>query len=113
MTARAIKLLAGAAVAPLLCGIMAGPAWAASAAPPGNNGTIKVDGQQLDQGHDNEPHPGCTFRITLFGFDAGADTAEVTFDLQPPSGTGSLLHATFAFTAARDHGGATYDGASP
>lgn len=95
-------ILGGLATAPLLVGLSAAPVWAASAAPPGNNGTIKVDGQAFDQGHDNEPHPGCTFRLTFFGFDAGADTAAVTFDAQAPTGTAQLLQDTVSFTASRD-----------
>ena len=31
--------------------------------PPGNNGTVKVDGQPFDAGPNNEPHPGCVFEI--------------------------------------------------
>lgn len=108
-----MTLLGGLAAAPLLTGFMGAPAWADRAAPPGNNGTVKVDGQPFDSGHDNEPHPGCSFRITFFGFDAGTNTADVTFDAHPPTGTGQLLHSQFRFTDTRDQGGATFDGGSP
>ena len=113
MTHRAFKIMTAAALVTLGMGTAAAPAMASSASPPGNNGTVKIDGQPLDNGHDNEPHPGCTFRITLFGFDAGRDTADVTFALQPPTGSTTLSRDRFSFTATRDHGGATYDGASP
>ena len=35
--------------------------------PPGNNGTVKVDGEPWDSTPNNEPHPGCTFEIDFYG----------------------------------------------
>ena len=43
----------------------------ASADPPGNNGTVKVDGEEFDDHPDNEPHVGCIFQIDWYGFDEG------------------------------------------
>ncbi len=40
----------------------------AAANPPGNNGTIKVDGVPFDDLPDNEPHVSCTFQIDFYGF---------------------------------------------
>ena len=69
----------------------------ATADPLGNNGTVKVNGGSLAGGTSNDPHVGCLFEIDFFGYDQGAGpfdlTASATFDLQPPSGDGTL--ATF------------------
>lgn len=52
--------------------------------PPGNRGSIKIDGRPFDERTDNEPHPGCDFRVTMFGFvDSYAD---VTVDAHAPTG---------------------------
>jgi hypothetical protein len=60
---------------------LAGPA---SAAPPGNNGTIKIDGRLIDDLPNNQPHVGCLFEVEFFGFDP--DTfADVTFEAQAPT----------------------------
>jgi hypothetical protein len=58
----------------------AGPAGAAAGDPPGNNGTIKIDGVTLDDAPNTEPHPGCNFEVDFYGFDQGTDlNATVTF----------------------------------
>ncbi|HEX3005961.1 MAG TPA: hypothetical protein VHO27_17245, partial [Angustibacter sp.] len=84
-----------------------------TADPRGNNGTITIDGPAYDTGVDNEPHPGCAFRITFFGFDAG-QTADITITGIAPTGGGLLLHDTAVPTsddaaagAGRDVDGAT------
>jgi hypothetical protein len=59
--------------------------------PPGDNGTIKVDGLDFDSHPDNEPHVGCVFQIDFYNFDQGDFTATLTFDGQPPTGGGQLL----------------------
>jgi hypothetical protein len=59
--------------------------------PPGNNGTVKVDGVEFDSHPDNEPHVGCTFQIDFYNFDEGDLNATVTFDGVPPTGGGQLL----------------------
>src|SRR5919198_6276200 len=58
--------------------------------PPGNNGTVKVDGEPWDTGPNNEPHPGCTFEIDFYGYDEGDLEATYAFSLQSPSGSGTL-----------------------
>src|SRR5215208_7621753 len=67
---------------------LATPAFAQD--PPGNNGTVKVDGVAFDDDPDNQPHPDdCTFQIDFYGFDEGEDLfAHVTFASQPPTPTG-------------------------
>jgi len=80
--------------------------------PRGNNGTIKIDGAAWDTRVDNEPHPGCAFRVTFFGFDEG-QTADVTVSGQAPTGGGTLLHETVPTSDDRAGGAAhDYDGAT-
>lgn len=62
-----------------------GLSGAAQADPPGNNGTIKVDGVAFDSAPDNEPHPGCTFEIDWYGYDKGDYYSDVTFEAIPPT----------------------------
>lgn len=63
----------------------------AVAAPPGNNGTVKIDGVAFDEAPDNEPHVGCIFQVDFYGFDLGDLNAKVTFTAQPPTGKKVLL----------------------
>lgn len=76
--------------------------------PRGNNGTIKIDGPVYDTGVDNEPHPGCEFRVTFFGFDAG-QTADITITGIAPTGGGPLLHDAAVPTSSDAAGGAAHD----
>lgn len=69
---------------------LAGPA-VGQQDPPGNNGTVKVDGVDFDSHPDNEPHVGCVFQIDFYGFDQGDLNASVTFEGVPPTGGGTLL----------------------
>ncbi len=64
---------------------------AAAVNPPGNNGTIKIDGQPWDTHPNNEPHPGCIFQVDFYGFDEGDLWADVIFEAHPPTGSGVLL----------------------
>lgn len=61
---------------------MLGPA---GADPPGNNGTVKVDGVAFDTHPDNEPHVGCSFQIDFYGYEANVPVA-MEFAVQPPTG---------------------------
>jgi LPXTG-motif cell wall-anchored protein len=64
----------------------------ASADPPGNNGTVKVDREEFDDHPDNEPHVGCIFQIDWYGFDEGEDLfSHVTFAVHPPTGNEVIL----------------------
>jgi hypothetical protein len=77
--------------------------------PPGNNGTVKIhDGIQdiaLDSNPHNQPHVGCPFTVTFFGFDEG-DVATVTFTSQAPSNKGTqLLPPDTVFIGADDNSG--------
>ena len=66
--------------------------------PPGNNGTIKINGVALQGGPRNEPHVTCAFNLTFSGYDRGDLQATVSFDLQAPtlrdSGSRNLLEDT-------------------
>src|SRR3954452_1051309 len=64
---------------------------AAAPAPPGNNGTVKVEGEAMDRLHDNDPHVGCQFFIQWYGFDEGSRSSTVTFAAQAPTGSGETL----------------------
>jgi hypothetical protein len=58
--------------------------------PPGNNGTVKIHALPGDPGHHNVPHPGCSFVVDFWGFDAG-QTLNVSFTGQAPTGAGTPL----------------------
>lgn len=62
--------------------------WAArsdAADPPGNNGTVKIDGVAFDDHPNNQPHVGCTFQVDFYGYDQGDLDATVTFAYHPPT----------------------------
>ena len=52
--------------------------------PAGNNGTIKIQPYGGAAGHANHPHPGCDFRLQLWGFDDD-QTGTITFSGQAPT----------------------------
>src|SRR5215212_6335972 len=54
--------------------------------PPGNNGTVKIDGVDFDVYPNNEPHVGCVFQVDFYGFDQGDLNAKVAFKVWPPTG---------------------------
>jgi hypothetical protein len=57
--------------------------------PPGNNGTIKIDGVAFDDVPNNEPHVGCTFQVDFYGYDQGDLFATVNFlDWSPTQDAG-------------------------
>lgn len=60
------------------------PAFATGGDDPGNNGTVKIAGKDIDRIPNNAPHQGCTFDIEWYGFDETAKS-EVTFALQKPT----------------------------
>ena len=78
--------IAGVASA-VLCLAAAAPVEATGgrADPPGNNGTVKIDGIAFDDHPNNEPHVGCVFQVDFYGFDEGDLDATVTFTLVPPT----------------------------
>jgi hypothetical protein len=53
---------------------------------PGNNGTIKIDGEPFDTSHGQEAHVGCNLRVLYFNFDEGPDlNSTLTFVAQAPT----------------------------
>jgi hypothetical protein len=73
--------------------------------PPGNNGTIKVDGVTFDDAPNNEPHVDCTFEIDFYGFDEGDLDAQVTFEAHPPTGPPVVLLTDTVFIGEDDNSG--------
>ena len=59
-----------------------------------NPGTVKIDGVPFDLVEDNEPHPGCIFKLQFFGFPEGT-AARYQFAVYPPTsntnGPGTLI----------------------
>jgi hypothetical protein len=106
---RASAALALVAIAALLLSLVA-VVRPALADPPGNNGTVKIDGVEFDNAPDNEPHVGCTFQVDFYGFDAGDLNADVTFEAQPPTGTAVLLTDTVAIGEDSNAGGGSEAG---
>jgi LPXTG-motif cell wall-anchored protein len=78
----------------------------ASADPPGNNGTVKVDDTPFDDHPDNEPHVGCIFQIDWYGFDEGEDLfSHVTFEVHPPTGKPAVILEDDVFIGEDDNSG--------
>jgi hypothetical protein len=87
--------------------VMAASAWGGN--PPGNNGTVKVDGEPFDAKLGNEPHVGCVFLIDFYGFDQGPFNATSTFELVPPTAGGVLDTVTTFIGGGTAGGGDTLD----
>jgi LPXTG-motif cell wall-anchored protein len=82
---------AASAAATMAVAVMLGAGPAAAQDPPGNNGTVKVDGVEFDEHPDNQPHVGCVFQVDFYGFDEGDLQATVTFEAIPPTGDEVLI----------------------
>jgi LPXTG-motif cell wall-anchored protein len=80
-----LRLAAAAALCAAGVAAAASTGAAAHADPPGNNGTIKIDGEPFDTDNNNEPHVVCNFRVKLFDFDLN-QRGNIVFTIQPPSG---------------------------
>ncbi|TDW75068.1 hypothetical protein [Kribbella pratensis] len=98
---RATGIFAGAGALSLLLGataLLVAPsanadqaAVAGSHNPPGNNGTVKIEGADIQSGPpDNNPHQGCTFSVEFYNYDEGDYNATVTFEDQAPTKDGGL-----------------------
>jgi LPXTG-motif cell wall-anchored protein len=73
--------------------------------PPGNNGTVKIDGVEFDDHPNNEPHVGCIFQVDWYGFDEGDLNSQVTFQAWPPTGSGEVLLEDTVFIGEDDNSG--------
>jgi hypothetical protein len=62
------------------------------------SGTIKVDGTPIDSIPENTSHNSCQFTVEFRGFDHDDLVGTVTFDLLPPTGSGTLLTDSFSLT---------------
>lgn len=91
-----IALIIAATLVPIGTGAAgaqpAAPQSGGGSDPGGNNGTVKVQEVDIDDGHpDNDPHVGCTFDVEWYGFDKGDDIiSTVTFEMQAPTASVGL-----------------------
>ncbi|MFC4145244.1 LPXTG cell wall anchor domain-containing protein [Micromonospora mangrovi] len=102
------------AAAATACLAFAAPAMATGNPhnPPGDNGTVKIDGAPFEDKVDNQPHVTCDFELEFFNFDEG-QKANITLWAQPPSSspkdkvvwskTGVLISDDPASGAQNDH----------
>ena len=88
---RARRVALGALATTTLLSSGGSLAWAAGGkgAPPGNNGTVKIDGYPVDSGPDNDPHVSCNFAVNFYGYDSGPQSAAITVTPVAPTGGGS------------------------
>lgn len=105
------RFRAALVIGSVLCTLAAvgGPA-SAGGNPPGNNGTVKVDGVPFGEGSGNQPHVDCSFRINFFGFDEGDLTGTATFELRAPTGNDVLLVDSVFIGGDQAGGGHDLDG---
>ena len=102
--ARSGRSLAVLGVVALSSFMLAGPQSYAED-PPGNNGTVKIDGVAFGDVPNNEPHPGCIFEVDFYGFDEGDLNATVRFFAIPPTGQRELLLADTVFIGEDSNAG--------
>ena len=98
------RMAAGLSAIPLAAVlVLANPV---GATPAGNNGTVKIDGELINNHPDNQPHVGCDFEVDFYGFDEGDLQATVTFAVQPPTGKPTaILIDEDIFIGEDDNGG--------
>jgi hypothetical protein len=76
-----------------LAALVAAPAQGQEG-PPGNNGSVKINGEDFDGIPNNQPHVGCQFLVEFYNYDTGDLHAEVTFEGVAPTHGGVLLTDT-------------------
>ncbi len=101
----AIGLVSMVVGAICLIASLPGQAGAEAGGPQGNNGTVKIDGEDFDEHPNNEPHVGCVFQVDFYGYDEGELLADVTFEVQPPTGNEVILEDTDIFIGEDDNSG--------
>jgi hypothetical protein len=117
---RLYQLGAGAGLVAMVLGALMALAPVAGAEdddPPGNNGTVKIDGvQELDgPGHgpgpndpdqhpDNDPHVECAFELEFFGFDEG-QTADIRIATHAPTDGGREVYSLLGEPISPDPAG--------
>jgi hypothetical protein len=94
-------------------------------APAGNNGTVKIDGCELDQGvgpsndkpgngdPDNEPHIGCLVTVDWYDYDEGELFSSVEFEVWPPTGGTEAITVPLTDHRAPGDAHAPFAGSSP
>lgn len=95
-----------------------GPAGLAAAkgsnAPPGNNGTVKIDGIPIDPGHDNDPHLDCNgLSVEFFGYDGGQQSATITLIPWAPTRGGRPYQASTGWNVGTRTSGSQFDTSVP
>jgi hypothetical protein len=82
--------------------------------PPGNNGTVKIDGMPWDNVPNNEPHPGCSLQIDFYNYEQGDLWAHGTLELWSPtlpSSGSAVMYEYNTFVGVDPNGGGTdWDG---
>jgi hypothetical protein len=84
--AGSVAVLGGGASIAVGQSVTTSPAVAVQAGdPPGNNGFVKIEDENIDDIPQNDPHVGCVFNVEFYNYDQGAYTATVTFEAQAPT----------------------------
>jgi hypothetical protein len=78
-------------------------------APPGNNGTIKIDEFVMDGGLGNDPHVACGFSVSFFGYDTGAQDATILISPWEPTRGGKPFTTPTSWVTAMRSGGNQFD----
>ncbi|HET9692347.1 MAG TPA: hypothetical protein VFP61_14440 [Acidimicrobiales bacterium] len=89
----------------------AGTGGSGAGAPPGNNGTVKIDETTVDPGSDNDPHVACGFSVSFFGYDSGAQQAAIAVTPVAPTGGGSTYRTSTTWQTANRTSGDQFDAA--
>ena len=103
--AAAATVAAAAAASAVPLAFILGSTADAAPNPPGNNGTVKIDGMLFDDAPNNEPHVGCLFQVDFYGYDEGDLDALVTFVSHPPTGPARVLLTDEVFIGEDDNSG--------
>jgi hypothetical protein len=79
--------------------------------PPGNNGTVKVAGEDVAVG--NDAHVGCAFFVDFYGYDEGDFYADVTIEGLAPTEEGTLYIDRVFIGEDAAGGGTDLDASAP
>ena len=103
--AAAATVAAAAVASAVPLALILGSTADAAPNPPGNNGTVKIDGLLFDDAPNNEPHVGCTFQLDFYGYDEGDLDALVSFESHAPTGASQVLLTDTVFIGEDDNSG--------
>ena len=100
---RAVRI--AIAVAICVVGMTAAATLAVAAPSTGrSSGTIEIDARSGDNGHGNDPHVTCTFKVKFYNFDTN-ERVNIIFTAQPPTGHGQVLLRLDNVLVSRDPAG--------